>query len=263
MPSRSGGTLSGVKAPGARPEALSPYSLPDFASHTMANRSPPMPQDMGSRKPRAAFTAMAASTAEPPRFSTSTPIWTARGWAAATMPWRAYTIERVANIRPAGRSAAPRGSAIRTTAAATKPRCIPNLPLSVTPARAAPAVKRTAPCILRRLGLPSDAPEGWVTNAASAARTNRHEHLGHRLRRVGHRRHLGSGGRRPVHGRPECRHRCRGELHRHGRRLRRRQERAPRRATPARASGGQPSGSPRRPDAGCRPRPPRATRART
>src|SRR6266536_6081802 len=63
-----------------------------------------MPHDIGSRKPRAALAAMAASTAVPPFRSTSTPICTARGCAAATMPWRAYTMDRVAKLRPAGRS---------------------------------------------------------------------------------------------------------------------------------------------------------------
>jgi hypothetical protein len=45
---------------------------------------------------------MAASTALPPFFSTSTPICTASGCAAATIPCRAYTTERVAKERPTG-----------------------------------------------------------------------------------------------------------------------------------------------------------------
>ena len=45
-----------------------------------------MPHDIGSITPRAALTAMAASAALPPFLSTSTPIWTASGWAAATIP---------------------------------------------------------------------------------------------------------------------------------------------------------------------------------
>lgn len=53
----------------------------------------------------AALIATAASTAVPPRLSPSTPICTAKGWAAATMPWRARVIDRVAKARPSGRSA--------------------------------------------------------------------------------------------------------------------------------------------------------------
>ena len=89
VPSGAGETLSAVSARGDRPDAFRPYSFCVLASHTIANRSPPMPHDIGSRNPRAALVAMAASTALPPFLSTSTPICTARGWAAATMPWRA------------------------------------------------------------------------------------------------------------------------------------------------------------------------------
>ena len=64
-----------------------------------------MPQASGSRKPSAALTAIAASTALPPDCSTSMPICTASGCDAATMPCRAWTTERVANIRPSGRAA--------------------------------------------------------------------------------------------------------------------------------------------------------------
>ena len=45
-----------------------------------------MPELCGSTRPRAACTATAASTAEPPRLNTERPASTARGWAAATMP---------------------------------------------------------------------------------------------------------------------------------------------------------------------------------
>jgi hypothetical protein len=89
VPSASGLTLSAVSARGARPEAFRPYSFWVFASHTIAKRSPPIPHDIGSSRPRAALTAMAASAALPPFFRTSTPICTARGCAAATMPCRA------------------------------------------------------------------------------------------------------------------------------------------------------------------------------
>ena len=63
-----------------------------------------MPQPVGSTSPSTAFAAMAASTAEPPRFSTSTATWVASGWLVAAIPWRARTSERVANGRPVIRS---------------------------------------------------------------------------------------------------------------------------------------------------------------
>jgi len=89
VPSASGLSLSAAMARGERPEELRPYSFWVFASQTIAKRSPPMPHDIGSSRPRAALTAMAASTALPPFCRTSTPICTARGWAAATIPCRA------------------------------------------------------------------------------------------------------------------------------------------------------------------------------
>jgi hypothetical protein len=79
---------------GARPLALSANNLPAFASQTRACKSPPMPQVMGSKKPKAALVAMAASIAFPPRLSTSSPIWAARGWLVATMPCVARTTLR-------------------------------------------------------------------------------------------------------------------------------------------------------------------------
>jgi hypothetical protein len=57
----------------------------------MANRSPPIPQPVGSIRPRAALAAMAASIALPPRCSVSSAIWVASGWLVAAMPWRAIT----------------------------------------------------------------------------------------------------------------------------------------------------------------------------
>jgi len=56
---------------GERPEALRPYSRCVFASHTIANRSPPTPLLTGSMRPSAALAAIAASTAEPPDFRMS------------------------------------------------------------------------------------------------------------------------------------------------------------------------------------------------
>src|SRR5207245_2006089 len=74
-------------------------------------------------KPSAALVAMAASTALPPFLRTSTPACTASGCAAATMPWRAYTTERVANDRPAGRSEGAIGGAhIEMTSTAARRR---------------------------------------------------------------------------------------------------------------------------------------------
>src|SRR5690606_6707571 len=52
---------------------------------------------VGSISPSAAFAAIAASTALPPRFSISRPISVASGWLVATMPRFAITTDRVAN----------------------------------------------------------------------------------------------------------------------------------------------------------------------
>ena len=82
--------------PGARPLPFSPYSFCVFASQTIAYRSPPIPHEVGSISPRAALVAMAASTAFPPFFSTSSPIWAARGWLAATIPCGAIVTDRPA-----------------------------------------------------------------------------------------------------------------------------------------------------------------------
>ena len=71
---------------GAQPLAFRPYNLPVFASYTMAKRSPPIPLDIGAMTPIMAFTAMAASTAFPPRSRISTPACAASGDSAATMP---------------------------------------------------------------------------------------------------------------------------------------------------------------------------------
>ena len=89
---------------GDLPDALSPWSFCVLASQTMANKSPPTPLPVGSIRPRQALAAMAASTAEPPRFSTSSPTCVASGWLVQTMPFWAITSERVANARPVTRS---------------------------------------------------------------------------------------------------------------------------------------------------------------
>ena len=86
VPSASGGICSAFKPSGERPQALRPYNFFVFGSHTIANRSPPMPFAVGSMSPRHEFMAIAASTAEPPAFSTSSPAWAANGCAHATMP---------------------------------------------------------------------------------------------------------------------------------------------------------------------------------
>src|SRR5437764_1351011 len=70
----------------------------------MANKSPPTPFETGSIRPSVAFAAMAASTAEPPRFKMSRPTWVASGTLVQTIPWRASISERVANCRPVMRS---------------------------------------------------------------------------------------------------------------------------------------------------------------
>ena len=55
-----------------------------------------MPLPTGSTRPSIALAAMAASTAVPPRFSTSSAICVASGWAVAAMPFGATTAEREA-----------------------------------------------------------------------------------------------------------------------------------------------------------------------
>src|SRR5258706_11086185 len=59
-----------------------------------AKASPPMPIDIGSSTPRTAAVATAASTALPPRRSTSTPASDARGWLQTTMPFLPITVDR-------------------------------------------------------------------------------------------------------------------------------------------------------------------------
>src|SRR2546423_3012134 len=63
-----------------------------------------MPFETGSIKPGVAFVAIAASTAEPPRFKMSRPTCVASGTLVQTIPWRASISERVANCRPVMRS---------------------------------------------------------------------------------------------------------------------------------------------------------------
>src|ERR1022692_4576543 len=70
----------------------------------MAKRSPPIPFETGSINPSVALAAIAASTALPPRFRTSSPTCVASGTLVQTTPWRAMTSERVAKGLPVIRS---------------------------------------------------------------------------------------------------------------------------------------------------------------
>src|SRR5690606_34702114 len=66
-----------------------------------------MPLAVGSRKPRAALMAMAASMAEPPRRRVSRPIIVAAGWAVAAAPFAPQTVERPTKRGPVMRSPMP------------------------------------------------------------------------------------------------------------------------------------------------------------
>src|SRR5687767_9185654 len=84
----------------------------------MANKSPPTPLPVGSMRPSVAFAAMAASTAVPPRFSTSSATWLTSGWLVAAMPCVAMTSDRVATSEPLGRGPAYPPSMVMSSAAA-------------------------------------------------------------------------------------------------------------------------------------------------
>src|SRR5215510_13116742 len=89
----------------------------------MANRSPPTPLLMGSIRPMVAFAAMAASTAVPPRLSTSSATWLTSGWLVAAMPCVAITSERVGTSEPLGRGPATDPSmAMASTTASSRSR---------------------------------------------------------------------------------------------------------------------------------------------
>jgi hypothetical protein len=72
-------SIASVSARGERPLAFNPCSVPDFVSHTMANKSPPTPQLIGSTRPSIAFAAIAASTADPPALRMSRAACVANG----------------------------------------------------------------------------------------------------------------------------------------------------------------------------------------
>ena len=78
-----------------------------------------MPLPVGSIRPSAALAAIAASTAEPPPFITSSAIWVASGCEVAAIACGAITSERVAKVWPVMRSAAKdsAGTAASTAAA--------------------------------------------------------------------------------------------------------------------------------------------------
>ena len=80
--------------PEALPLALSALRDLSLAFQISANRSPPMPVDMGSTTFRVAAAAIAASTALPPLISIFIPDIAASGWLVATIPLRAITGER-------------------------------------------------------------------------------------------------------------------------------------------------------------------------
>jgi hypothetical protein len=77
------------------------------------NDPPPSPELCGSTRPSTACTATAASTAEPPAFSTFSPASTAMGLAAATIAVEACAFE-AAGLRP-GASAAAAVLIVRAT----------------------------------------------------------------------------------------------------------------------------------------------------
>ena len=91
---------SAVSCRGERPDAFSPYSLFSSAYQTIAKRSPPTPEPVGSTRPNMALAAMAASMALPPCFKMSNATWVASGWLVATIPFCAITSDRLAKGFP-------------------------------------------------------------------------------------------------------------------------------------------------------------------
>ena len=91
-------SASRVMSAPARPLALIATSRCSFATHTVANMSPPMPVIIGSVTDSTAAAVTAASIALPPACSTASPAELASGWLVATMPCGAYTTERPAIV---------------------------------------------------------------------------------------------------------------------------------------------------------------------
>src|SRR5262245_43026016 len=87
----------------------------------MAKISQPKPLPVGSMRPIVAVAAIAASTAVPPRLSTSSATWLTSGWLVAAMPCVAMTSERVGTSEPLGRGPAtdPSMATTRTTASSS------------------------------------------------------------------------------------------------------------------------------------------------
>src|ERR1700722_5688554 len=65
-----------------------------------------MPELVGSRKPRQALAAIAASIAVPPRFRVSIAVKVAMGWAVPAAPEHPMAAERLAKLAPETRSPA-------------------------------------------------------------------------------------------------------------------------------------------------------------
>ena len=110
---------TGFASAGARPDPFSAVSVREPASQISQNASPPNPHAWGITTARAAFVAIAASTAVPPERRMSRPVAVARWWGATTPPWRprasdAGTSGRLGvireSLRPSGRAAAERWS---------------------------------------------------------------------------------------------------------------------------------------------------------
>ena len=70
----------------AHPDALSAAGRGSPGRQIKANRSPPIPHVSGATAPWTAFAAIAASTALPPRESTSIAVIDVRTWGLATAP---------------------------------------------------------------------------------------------------------------------------------------------------------------------------------
>src|SRR5215203_1399924 len=74
-----------------RKDSVLALRVPVPGSCTMAKISPPSPHISGITTAATAAAAIAASTALPPSCRTANPADTVKGWAAATMPFDAYT----------------------------------------------------------------------------------------------------------------------------------------------------------------------------
>src|SRR5580698_11204555 len=99
-------TVSRLKDFGERPDPARLTTFDNFGSQIMAKQSPPSPELVGSKNPRQALAAMAASAALPPRFKVSIAANVASGCAVPAAPEQPYTADRDAKLAPAGRSPA-------------------------------------------------------------------------------------------------------------------------------------------------------------